>query len=36
MGNNQNTTGPRMGEPESPTIGIKAHGLKGCLIFAQK
>jgi hypothetical protein len=36
MGNYQNTTGPRMGEPESPTIGIKAHGLKGCLIFAQK
>jgi hypothetical protein len=24
------------GEPDSPTIGIRAHGLKGCLIFAQK
>ena len=24
------------GELESPTIGIKAHGLEGCLIFAQK
>jgi hypothetical protein len=21
------------GEPESPTIGIRAHGLKGCLIL---
>jgi hypothetical protein len=36
MGNYQNTTDPRMGEPESPTIGIRADGLKGCLIFAQK
>jgi hypothetical protein len=36
MGNYQNTTGSRMGEPESPTIGIRAHGLKWCLIFAQK
>jgi ABC-type cobalamin transport system permease subunit len=25
-----------LGEPESPTIGIRVHGLKGCLIFAQK
>jgi len=33
MGNYQNTTGPRMGETESPTIGIRAHGLKGCLIL---
>ena len=33
MGNYQNTTDPRIGEPESPTIGISAHGLKGCLIL---
>jgi len=36
MGNYQYTTGPRIGESESPTIGIKAYGLKWCLIFAQK
>jgi len=36
MSNYQYTPGPRMGEPESPTIGIRADGLKGCLIFAQK
>jgi hypothetical protein len=29
-----NTTDPQ--EEKSPTIGIKAHGLKWCLIFAQK
>jgi hypothetical protein len=33
MSNYQYTTGPRMGETESPTIGIRAHGLKGCLIL---
>jgi hypothetical protein len=36
MGNYQYTTGPRMGEPKSPTIGIRAYGFKWCLIFAQK
>jgi hypothetical protein len=36
MSNYQYTTGPRKGEPESPTIGIRANGLKWCLIFAQK
>ena len=33
MGKYQNTPGPRMGEPESPTIGIRADGLKWCLIL---
>jgi hypothetical protein len=33
MSKYQYTTGPRMGEPDSPTIGIRAHGLKGCLIL---
>jgi len=36
MGNYQYTTGPRIGELESPTIGIRAFGLKWCLIFAKK
>jgi hypothetical protein len=36
LSNYQYTTSPRMGETESPTIGIRAHGLKGCLFFAQK
>jgi hypothetical protein len=36
MSNYQYTTGSRMGEPESPTIGIRAQGLKRCLIFAKK
>ena len=33
MNNYQYTPGPRMGVPETPTIGIRAHGLKGCLIL---
>jgi len=33
MSNYQYTTGPRMGEPESLTIGIRANGLKWCLIL---
>jgi len=33
MSKYQYTTGPRIGELESPTIGIRAHGLKGCLIL---
>jgi len=36
LSNYQYTPGPRMGEPDSPTIGIRAYGLKWCLIFAQK
>jgi hypothetical protein len=33
MSKYQYTPGPRMGCRNSPTIGIRAHGLKGCLIF---
>jgi hypothetical protein len=33
MSKYQNTPGSRMGEPETPTIGIRADGLKGCLIL---
>jgi hypothetical protein len=33
MSNYQYTPGPRMGVPESPTIGIRADGLKWCLIL---
>jgi hypothetical protein len=33
MSKYQYTTGPRMGSRNTPTIGIRAHGLKGCLIL---
>jgi hypothetical protein len=33
LSNYQYTTGPRMGVLESPTTGIRAYGLKGCLIL---
>jgi hypothetical protein len=36
MDSYQNTTGPHIGELESPTIGIGAYGLKWCLIFCSK